>query len=282
MRRTARLPVLIAGLVAVCLGAVVYATGALGGLERDSLAARFSLRHAQPPRDIAVVAIDDRTFQDLPARDAHWPFRRSLHAAMVDRLRRAGAREIVYDIQFTERTSEREDLALYESLARAGGGVLATSETDGHGRTNVLGGDANLARIHARAGAANLGDDVGALVTQVPYRVGGLKTLAVAAAERSTGRAVAPGPFGRRGAVIDYRGGPGSVPTYPFSAVLDGHVPASAFRGRIVVVACRRPRCRTCTPPPPRGASSCPVPRSRPTRSGPCCTACRCAPRRGR
>ena len=97
-----------------------------------------------------VVAIDDRTFQAAAAR-ARWPFPRSLHAEVIDRLRAAGAREIVYDVQFTEPTDDREDLALYDALGRAGGRVLATTETDGHGHTNVLGGDANLAPHPRRA-----------------------------------------------------------------------------------------------------------------------------------
>ena len=46
--------------------------------------------------------------------------------------------------------------------------MLVTGETDGHGHTNVLGGDENLARIGARAAAANLTTTAGGTITPLP------------------------------------------------------------------------------------------------------------------
>ena len=95
-----------------------------------------------------MVAIDAKTFDDLRRQ---WPFPRSLHGRVVRRLHAAGARAIVYDVQFTEPTEPREDVALYRALGDTGGAVLATSESDGRGHTQVLGGDENLrARALAR------------------------------------------------------------------------------------------------------------------------------------
>ena len=70
---------------------------------------------------------------------------------MLDRLREAGARQVVYDVQFTE-PSDRpdDDLALYDAVARTGRVILATGESDGHGGTRVLGGDEQLARRRRR------------------------------------------------------------------------------------------------------------------------------------
>jgi CHASE2 domain-containing sensor protein len=224
---------LLAGLIAFCVGGFAYLTGAFASLERDSLSLRFQLRDTPAPRDVVVVGIDARTFNDLRER---WPFPRSIHARLIDRLHAAGAGEVVYDVQFTEPTAPKEDLALYRAIGRAGGAVLATGETDASGHTNVLGGDENLARIDAQAGAANLDNDVGGVVTRVPYAVGGLESLAVTTAERTTGREVSRSGFGDDGAWIDYRGGPGAIPTYSFGDVYRGRVPRSAFRGKIVVV----------------------------------------------
>src|SRR4051812_31012176 len=121
-------PALLAAvLVAAALGVAASLTGALPRLENDTISLRFELRGPQPAPDVAVVAIDDRTFDELAVR---WPMRRRLHARAIDRLRQAGARLIVYDLQFTEPTNPRDDLALYDAVARARGVVLATTETD--------------------------------------------------------------------------------------------------------------------------------------------------------
>ena len=97
------------GLLAFGVGAAVQTTGALDGLERASLKTRFDVRGKERPDDVVVVAIDAKTFDVLRQQ---WPFPRSLHGTAIRRLHAAGAREIVYDVQFTEPTKPREDLAL--------------------------------------------------------------------------------------------------------------------------------------------------------------------------
>src|SRR4051812_1845542 len=109
---------LLAGILAFAVIAVANVTGTLQALEHDSVDARFTLRPAERPDDIAVVAVDDVTFSDLGLQ---WPFPRTYFAKVTDRLHRAGAREIVYDIQFTERSKVSEDWAFYQALDRAGG-----------------------------------------------------------------------------------------------------------------------------------------------------------------
>ncbi len=73
----------------------------------------------EEPSDIVIVGIDDETFSSVPER---YPFPRSYHARVVRNLLAAGARLIVFDIQFTEPSSEDqrdEDLALAEACALA-------------------------------------------------------------------------------------------------------------------------------------------------------------------
>jgi response regulator RpfG family c-di-GMP phosphodiesterase len=237
-RRTSRLRLLLtAGLLAAALAALGQGSGALETVENASVDRRFELRGAQPVDTVAVVAIDDVTFSDLAKQ---WPFPRHLHARAVDALHRARAREIVYDVQFTEPTRPREDLALYDAIDRAGGAVLATSETDDRGHANVLGGDANLRAIGARAAASNLPDEEAGVIRRFTYAMGGLDTLAVAVAERER-RHVDSAAFGPDGAFIDFRGPTGTIPTYSFSDVLAGKVDPEALRGKIVVVGVSSP-----------------------------------------
>ena len=235
---TSRLrPLLVAAVVAVLAGLGAHLTGSLDQIEADSLDLRFDLRQAEVPTDVVVVAVDDETFNDL---DLQWPFPRSLYGKAVDRLHAAGAREIVLDVQFTEETEPREDLALYDALDRAGGAVLATSETDGHGGTNVLGGDENLARINARAAAANLPRDDDGVIRRFHRTEGGLETIGVAVAER-VGKRLTAADFEDGGALIDYAGEPETVRTVSFSHLVQGRVDPKLLRDKIVVVGASAP-----------------------------------------
>jgi HD-GYP domain-containing protein (c-di-GMP phosphodiesterase class II) len=228
---------LTAGLVAAGLAVAAHLGGALDALENSSIDKRFQARGAQSPSDIAVIAVDDITFSDLKAQ---WPFPRKEHARAIDALHRAGAREIVYDVQFTEPTQPAQDLALYNAIGRAGGAVLATSETDEAGHSNVLGGDQNLKAVGARAAASNLPDDPGGVIRRFTYSMGGMDTVAVAVAKRQ-GHHVDPAAFASGGSYIDYRGPSDTIPTYSFSALLNREIDPSALRGKIVVIGVSAP-----------------------------------------
>jgi CHASE2 domain-containing sensor protein len=228
---------LTAGLVAAGLAAAAHFGGALDALENASVDKRFAARGAETPSDVAVVAVDDVTFSDLQLQ---WPFPRRWHARAVDALRRAGARVIVYDVQFTEKTKPYDDFKLYDAIDRAGGAVLATSETDAQGHSHVLGGDENLAAIGARAAASNLPDEAGGVIRRFSYSMGGMETVAVAVAKR-LGHHVDPGAFAAGGSYIDFRGASGTVPTYSFSSLVDGTVDPRALRGKIVVIGVSAP-----------------------------------------
>ena len=103
---------ILVGVLAAAIGIVAYATGALSRLELNSFDTRVSIRGPQiPSPEVAVVAIDDQTFSDLGVQ---WPFPRSLHGRLIDRLARDGAKAIAYDVQFTEPTTPKQDNALIE------------------------------------------------------------------------------------------------------------------------------------------------------------------------
>ncbi len=231
------LAVAIAAAFAIASGLAGLLLEAWPGLEHATLDARFSVRGAQRPSGLSIVAIDDQTFSDLRLQ---WPFPRRLDARVVDRLREDGARAIVYDVQFTEPSDEADDTALYRAVAHAGNVVLATTEVDARGGTNVLGGDANLRRAHAVADAANLHADTGGAIRRYPFTLLGLKSLAAAAAA-AAGHPVSPRAFTRDRALIDFRGPPGTFPTASFADVLAGRAPRADFAGKVVVVGATSP-----------------------------------------
>ncbi len=238
-RRLRQLLTAAISIVAAGVAIAAYETNALRALELPTVDLRFAVHGNQPPpNDVAVVAIDASTLNQLGLQ---WPFPRSLHARVIDTLKRDGARAIAYDIQFTQRSKPAQDQALYDAVARAGNVVLGTTEVGPHGSTNVLGGDASLRAAHAVAGSANYPVDRGAVIRKFPYAVDGLRSFAVQAVTVATGRPVSGALFDSGSAWIDYVGGPRRVPTVPYWKVLDGSAPAAAFRGKVVVVGATEP-----------------------------------------
>ena len=230
---------LAVGLLAALVGVVAYETETFQGLEYESVDARFSVRGDQAPSpEVAVVAVDDKTFSKL---DLQWPFPRSVHGRLIDRLAAEGAKAIAYDVQFTEPTVPREDNALIEAVDRAGNVVLATTEVEGDGHTKVFGGDAVLRQIGARAGNASVIPDDDGTIRRFPYEIQGLTGFAVAATEEATGEAVGRGGFESKGGWIDYAGPPKTIPTYSFSDVLEGRVDPGELKEKIVVVGASAP-----------------------------------------
>ena len=239
-RRRREIAMLIVILSAVALAVLAYATNLMRALELQSVDARFSVRGAQErPEDIVVVGIDDITFDEL---EEQWPFPRRLHAAVIDRLREAGAKVVAIDIQFTEPTTPRDDNALIEAIARQRGVVLSTTEVGRGGSTQVLGGEEVLAEVDARAANTVIEPDPGGTIRKMHYQVQGLVSFPIAVAEAWTGETIEPSEMEADGeAWIDYRGPPETFRNVSYSRVLDGKVPDSVFRGKTVIIGATAP-----------------------------------------
>jgi adenylate cyclase len=66
---------------------------------------------------VAILAIDEPSFQQL---GQGWPFPRSLHARLIDRLREDGARAIGFDVVFADPAADpAQDAALAQAVGRA-------------------------------------------------------------------------------------------------------------------------------------------------------------------
>jgi adenylate cyclase len=228
------------GFAATGLALVAYGTNVLRSLELDSVDARFAIRGDQPrPEDVVVVAIDDETFSDFNSAglSGRYPFPRRRFARVIDNLSNDGAKVIAYDIQFTEQTNADDDNALINSVADAGNVVLATTEVDKQGRTNVFGGDDIVRQVGARVGNGNFPTDSGGVIRRVAYNVDRLKSLALVTAERATGDTVTPDDFHDRATnYIDFVGPPGRVETHSFSDVYYRTFEPGTFKGKIVIV----------------------------------------------
>lgn len=203
-------------------------------LEQKGLDLLFLLRGSlAPPSDLVIVAIDEPSFAELGLQ---WPWPRSLHARLVDRLRAAGATAIVLDILFAEPSTPAEDAALAAALARAGNVVLASDlqvgETPAARQTRLVLPLPDLARVAAGVGVAALQPDGDAVIRRAALDLGGVPTLAGAAARVARRPEATAAPF-----LVNHLGPTPAVPTVSFADALapDG-VPDAAFAGKIVLV----------------------------------------------
>ena len=138
------LPVVVAVLVAVGIGAILKATDALPEAQLAAVDTLFDLRGTQePPADVVVVGIDEQTLSADP--DAQVPLNRRRHARVIERLTEAGAGVIAYDVQFTEQSAFPDaDNALVEAVRASPKVVLATTEVASDGSTAIFGGGEGL------------------------------------------------------------------------------------------------------------------------------------------
>lgn len=215
---------------------LAHAEHGLRWLERPSVDARFSLRgDRHPSKDVAIVGIDNDSLGVLP----RYPFSRVLHARAIERLHAAGARLIVYDISFDRPSTPAADAALYRAAARGAPVIFATALISPSGATQVLGGDANLARAGDRAAAADLLPDGDGVIRHTLGEVSRLPTLA-AAVVHSIGPRSTSMPAPDQG-WIDFPGPAGTIPSLSFAQVLKGAFDPAAVKGKVVVVGATAP-----------------------------------------
>jgi PAS domain S-box-containing protein len=219
-------------LVALVVGFLIvglHSGGYLRFFDAELEEARFSLVRSDPSPQIAIVAIDANSLEERPL----WPWPRSWHAALIDRLVEVGAAQIVLDIDFSAASSPAEDAALADALRRAGERViLPVFQQPAQQQSNTMVESFPMAALaeRARIASANVRADADGIVRRMPQLLewGGalVPTLAAAAAgSRTTDEFL-----------IDYGIRAEAFPTVSYVDVLEGRGPASIFAGRIVFV----------------------------------------------
>ena len=216
--------------------------------------ALFRLRTRTPSDRIVIVAIDAPSLKALGA----WPWRRTVHAALIDRLSQGGAAAVGYDVLFSEAADPAGDAALAAALARSRRVVLpvvhlspgddgAPVKTErpqptlaaaaaGLGHVDLTpDGDGGVRRL-SEAVALN-GDCLPGL-TDALRRIADLSGAAKSGPCRDLAAASRGKPFliGAAPALIAYAGSPGAFRTVSAGDVVSGAAPPGLFSGRIVLV----------------------------------------------
>jgi adenylate cyclase len=227
--RVALLAVVV--IAAIGVPALLQSVGALDRLELSTIDARLSLRgEHRPNRNVVFVGVDSKTLSAFGQT-----VRRSVQARAIDRLHRAGARVIAYDIRFQGPKRPADDRALIAAVSRARPVVLATFDPDGT-PIPVPAGYRHPRRIGVVYASIGVPTDEDGKVRRFLYAPVRVPTLPVQAAGLFLRKPVPESKFKDNVAWIDFPGGPGTVPTYSLVDVVRGRVPASAFAGKIVIV----------------------------------------------
>jgi diguanylate cyclase (GGDEF)-like protein/PAS domain S-box-containing protein len=108
-----------AHILVACLLVLALLTGLRGALQDALTDLRFRSFPRQASGDIVLIAIDSPSIREIGV----WPWPRTLHADLIDKLHQAGASEILFDIDFSSPSNPTSDRSLLEALKRADGSV---------------------------------------------------------------------------------------------------------------------------------------------------------------
>jgi CHASE2 domain-containing sensor protein len=247
--------------VAVALALYVWDPVPMQRLELRTVDARFSVRGtlADNPR-LVLIAVDDKTLARLdPKGTGRIP--RASYARMLDRLRQDRPEVIALDVLFTDAREPQGDRALRAAIRATHDRLVLPFEhftvvlgPDGDQaiRPVLFGRPGALRGTRAHTGYAGLPDDRDGHDRRANYEVDttanvSTQTFAFAAADVARGGELvsdqlpsAPrrawGGQSERTTWIDFRGPPGTIRRVSALDVLDGHVAAGAFAGKVAVI----------------------------------------------
>lgn len=226
---------------------------------------RLVSRPAHP--DIVIVAIDDASIAAI----GRWPWRRALHAELISRISAQQPQVIGMDVLLNEEDLDypEDDLLLADAIRRSGRVVLPVLQ---RGQGGPAADSTELpwpafANAAAGLGHVHVVPDQDGVVRSLYLREGpqaapwphfslALECVATSSthpcgapppASLTTAGPDGPPPSGRgpwlraNRTLIPYAGGPGRFATYSYIDVLRGQVPATALRGKYVLVGAAAP-----------------------------------------
>ena len=217
---------------AVCLVvSLLHYAGLLDFIDNKLSDMRFSVAQRDASGSVVIVKIDANSLREVGV----WPWKRSLHADLLDRLFAAGAEDVALDIDFSSESIPAEDARLAEALNRYGSRVILPVFQQRDVKlihTRPL----PAFRQSARLASLNVSVDEDGVVRQMhtidpwPEGVGYILRLPAMLAGAQRER-IDPTPFH-----IDYGIRKDSFPQLSFTNVLQGDFDPAIVRGKHVIV----------------------------------------------
>ena len=212
------------------IAGLLFGLVGFGEIAEDYLrTVRNSLHQHKASGQVVIVTIDDKALREF----GNWPWSRTLHARLVDRLTAEKANRIFFDINFSYPAKAAEDRTFAEALRRSGKVTLATRFKAGADRGTELNAQplpsftkiAQLATLSVKYNYQNA-------AWQLPYSVkqGNAHVPSMAAAiARASGQ---PDTSFR----VDYSTDLNSIPAISAADVLAGRVPRSQIAGKELLI----------------------------------------------
>lgn len=199
-------------------------------LEHALSDARYALRQ-HDANGLVLIEIDARSIATID----RWPWPRANYAAVVDRLRGAGAESVAFDVDFSSPSNPADDKAFAEALARADGLVTLPTfrQATSYGRVGYVDSlPIPALRAHSLSATVSILPDPDGLVRDAPL---GEVTAGV---PRPSFAAMIAGRNGAAGTSfpIDFAINPQSLPRLSFADVRDGRFDPAAVRGKRVLI----------------------------------------------
>jgi EAL domain-containing protein (putative c-di-GMP-specific phosphodiesterase class I)/CHASE2 domain-containing sensor protein len=217
------------------VAAIIFGLIGAGELPEDMLrASRNSLHQHKATGDIVLVAIDDRSLREV----GRWPWPRSRHAEIINKLSQAGANRTFVDIVFNGRSDSTDDAKLADAVSNARNVTLAVSTRSGITRTGITGsGDPDLLppemfSKHAELGLISVAYNYQNAVWHLDYsrKVQG-KAVQSFSAKLAKVDSRLNGDF-----IPDYSTDPTTVPVIAAADILNGRFDPKSIQGKDVVV----------------------------------------------
>ncbi|GAB4116895.1 MAG: adenylate/guanylate cyclase domain-containing protein [Sideroxydans sp.] len=246
--------VLLSALSVLAVLALYYTQNAfLEAFEARTYDLRFrDMRGAIPLEPgIAIIAIDDKSIAEL----GRYPWPRKQYALLLEKLKDAQAKAVLFDAFFPEREDLVNDQAFAAAMKKSGNAVLAElfqydKEGQVKGVTRSL---PEFGRAAAGSGQINLFPDEDGVNRRVPVLIEaegkltpslGMMAAMLALDEKEFSASAFEVSVGARRIPVDeqyamwinYTGPPGGYPRYSFTDVVHGRVAAELLKGKILFV----------------------------------------------
>lgn len=217
------------GAIATILMASLFHFGLLSPLEQIGYSTLFQLRGERKWDDrLVLIKIDEPSIKQF----GQFPWKRSRYADLLDRLTQADASIIAFDLLFSE--SSPDDAAFAQAMLKSKRVVLAQAEDESGQPLLPIPElrDAAVASGHIRIWA-----DTDGMTRAIQPQINGTLAFGIATVmSYSMMQAAIAMPDLSHPIWLNWVGRADQIQQYSFASVVQGDVPDSAFRDKIVIV----------------------------------------------